>query len=119
VNFLKVVSHHGRLDCLRAIHSQILVLYDKLRNRVPVRLVTAAPVDDATALRIAENLRALVGGEPILERQVDPDLIGGAVLRVGDTVYDASIANELKMVRQQMIDRSAHEIQSRRNRFRY
>ena len=45
VNFLKVVARHGRLDCLRAIHCQTRVLYDKLRNRIPVRLTTATPLE--------------------------------------------------------------------------
>jgi F-type H+-transporting ATPase subunit delta len=118
VSFLKVVSRHGRLDCLRAIHRQIRLLYDRLRGRVHVQLTTATPLSAAAADRIAENLRALLGGEPVLRCATDPELIGGAVLRVGDTVYDASIANQLHLIRQQMIDRSAHEIQSRRDRFR-
>ena len=44
VNFLKVVARHGRLDCLRAIHAETHVLYDKLKNRIRVRLTTAAPL---------------------------------------------------------------------------
>jgi F-type H+-transporting ATPase subunit delta len=119
LNFLKVVSRHGRLDCLRAIHHQAHDLYDKRRGRIHVRLTTATPVGDALAGRIAERLRAVLRGEPILERTIDPELIGGAVLRIGDTVHDASIAHQLQSIRQQMMDRSAHEIQSRRDRFRY
>ena len=118
LSFLKVVSRHGRLDCLRAIHRQSCLLYDRLRGRVHVQLTTATPVSDAMANRIAAGLRPVIGGEPILRRLTDPELIGGAVLRVGDTVYDSSIANQLQVIRQQMIDRSAHEIQSRRDRFR-
>ncbi len=118
INFLKVVSRHGRLDCLRAIHHQTRLLYDRLRGRVHVQLTTATPVGDAAANRIAAGLRSVLGGEPVLRRVTDPELIGGAVLRVGDTVYDSSIANQLHVIRQQMIDRSAHEIQSRRDRFR-
>jgi F-type H+-transporting ATPase subunit delta len=118
LNFLKVVSHHGRLDCLRAIHVQAHKLYDKVRGRVQVELTTAAPVTDELAGRIVAGMRGAVGGEPVLTRSVDPQLIGGAVLRIGDTVHDASIANQLQKIRQQMIDRSAHEIQSRRDRFR-
>ncbi len=118
LSFLKVVSRHGRLDCLRAIHRQSCLLYDRLRGRVHVQLTTATPVSDAMAGRIAAGLRPVVGGEPILRRLTDPELIGGAVLRLGDTVYDSSIANQLQVIRQQMIDRSAHEIQSRRDRFR-
>jgi F-type H+-transporting ATPase subunit delta len=118
INFLKVVARHGRLDCLRAIHCQTHAMYDKLRNRIPVRLTTAAPLTAAALDQIAQDLRAKLGGEPVFQQETDPSLIGGAVLRIGDTVYDGSIANQLQNLREQMRDRSAHEIQSRRDRFR-
>jgi F-type H+-transporting ATPase subunit delta len=118
-NFLKVVARHGRLDCLRAIHQQTHALYDKLRRRIPVQLTTAAPVDPAMVGRIAENLRQKLDGEPVLEQHTDPALIGGAVLRVGDVVYDGSIAKQLENLRQHISDRSGHEIQRRRDRFRH
>ena len=119
LNFLKVVSSHGRLDSIRAIHRRVHELYDELGHRVRVRVSTAVPVSAALAQSIARGLRGVLDGEPILEQSVDPDLIGGVVVRVGDTVYDASIARQLENMRQQMIDRSAHEIQSRRDRFSY
>ncbi len=118
VNFLKVVARHGRLDCLRAIHCQTHVAYDKLRRRIPVRLTTAEPVSAEMAARIAADLRGKLEGEPIIEQEVDPSLIGGAVLRVGDMIYDGSIANQLQELRRKVSDRSAHEVQSRRDRFR-
>ena len=119
LNFLKVVSRHGRLDCVRAIHRQARLLHERFHGRVLVQVTTAAPVDDAMAERIVKTVRPLLDGEPVLKRAVDPKLIGGIVVRVGDTVYDGSIASQLKNVRQQMIDRSAHEIQSRRDRVRH
>jgi len=118
LNFLKVVARHGRLEILRAIHRQTHQQYDRLRGRVRVRLTTASPLSEDLARRISLGLAKVVGGEPILERITDPDVIGGIVVHVGDTVYDASIANQLKKLREQMIDRSTHEIQSRRDRFR-
>ena len=118
VNFLKVVARHGRLDCLRAIHCQTQVAYDKLRGRIPVLLTTAEPVTAEMAAQIAAQLRGKLEGEPIIEQKVDPSLIGGAVLRVGDMIYDGSIANQLQELRRKVSDRSAHEIQSRRDRFR-
>ena len=117
-NFLIVVSRHGRLGCLRAIHRQLHALYDKLRGRIRVQLTTAMPLSDTQVNRVAGNLRSALGGEPVLTSRADPNLIGGAIVRVGDTVYDGSIANQLKMICDQMIDRSVHEIQSRRDRFR-
>ena len=118
VHFLKVVAAHGRLDCLRIIHRRAHQLYEEMLGRVPVKLTTAAPITDELARKIAENLRQVIQAEPVLTRNVDPQLVGGAVVRIGDTVYDGSIANQLENIRQQMIDRSAHEIQSRRDRFR-
>lgn len=116
LDFLKVVASHDRMDCLRAIHAEARDLYDENKGRVRIELTTAVSIDDATATRIADQLRELLGGEPLMGRRVDPDLIGGAVVRVGDTIYDGSIATQLQIVCQQMIDRSVHEIQSRRNR---
>ena len=119
LNFLKVVSRHGRLDCLRAIHRQAHEIYNRMRGRVRVRVSTATPLSGELAARIADNLRPLLGGEPILEQVVDPDLIGGLVVRVGDTVYDGSIARQLENMRQRINQRTAHEIQARRDRFRH
>ena len=79
---------------------------------------TAEPLDQALLDEITQSLRVALGSELILESTVDPELIGGAVLRIEDTVYDGSVANQLESIRQQMIDRSVHEIQSRRDRFR-
>jgi F-type H+-transporting ATPase subunit delta len=117
VNFLKVLARHGRLDCLRAIHRQTGELYDTLRNRIPVRLTTATPLSPEALEHMAESLRLKLGGEPIFQQDTDPSLIGGAVLRIGDTVYDGSVANQLQNLRQKVIESTAHEIQSRRDRF--
>jgi F-type H+-transporting ATPase subunit delta len=119
LHFLKVVARHGRLDYLRAIHVRAHAAYDTLRGRIDVQLTTATPINDEMAQRIADQLRSALGGEPVLRRITDPNLIGGAVLRIGDTVHDASIARQLQTIREQISDRSAHEIQSRRDRFRY
>jgi F-type H+-transporting ATPase subunit delta len=118
VHFLEVVARHGRLDCLRAIGRQAHVLWDRRRNRVRVELTTAVPLDPEMARQIVDGLRGKLGGEPVLEQKTDPELIGGAVLRIGDVVYDGSIANQLRNLREKVHQRSAHEIQSRRDRFR-
>jgi len=119
LNFLKVLSKHGRLDCLRAIHRQARQQYEQLRRRVRVEVTSATPLDAPTLRRLTDTLRGLVGGEPVFEATVQPALLGGLVVRVGDTVYDASVATQLENVRKQIVHRSAHEIQSRRDRFRY
>lgn len=118
LDFLKVVARHGRLEIVREIAVEATKQFDIQSGRVRVRLQTAAPVDGRVSQSLAASLRNLLGGEPQLEAEVDPKLIGGVVLRVGDTVYDGSVAWQLEQAREQMITRSVHEIQSRRDRLR-
>lgn len=117
LNFLKVLARHGRLNALRAVQQTAGRLFDEARGRPRVEVATAAPLEDAQATRIVQKLRDMLGGEPNLVRNVNADLIGGAVLRVGDTIFDGSVATRLARVRAQMIQRTVHEIQRRRDRF--
>ena len=117
-NFLKTLARRGRMDMLREICFACRRLDDERKGRVPVEITTAAPFDETEKIKLASRLRKLVGGEPMFLHKVDPNVIGGIVIRVGDVVYDASIATQLNKVRQEMINRSAHEIQNRRDCFR-
>lgn len=115
LNFVKVVAAHGRGGFLRAIRKAVRDLLDERAGRVRVQVTTAAPIDGELTERIQNQLKSMLGGEPVLSKKVDPDLIGGLVFRVGDTVYDGSVATRLARVKSQMIDRSIHEIQRRRD----
>ncbi len=117
LSFLKVVSRHGRLNMLRLIHLALHEEYNKARKRVTVMVSTAEPLDAAAEKRIIEELQNRLQLQPVLDKHVHPELIGGIVLRVGDRVFDGSIATQLKGLREQMLERSVHEIQSRRDRF--
>lgn len=116
LNFVKVVASHGRGGFLRAIRKAVRDLRDKEHGRIRVQVTTATPLDGELTERIQNQLKGMLGGEPVLAKKVDPDLIGGLVFRVGDTVYDGSVATRLNRLRNQMIDRSIHEIQRRRDR---
>ena len=119
LDFLKVISRHGRLDVLRAIQREVERMYEDASGQVRVEIRTATPLDSNLAGKLAGSLRTMLGAEPKLESRVMPELIGGLVLRIGDTVYDGSIQRQLEQVREQMIHRSVHEIQSGRDRFRH
>ncbi|MBQ9873835.1 MAG: F0F1 ATP synthase subunit delta, partial [Thermoguttaceae bacterium] len=119
LDFLKTLARRGRFELLRDIRLPLRRLDDARRGRIAVKITTAAPLDEKTRQILSSRLRDLVGGEPRFSVEIDPEMIGGIVVRVGDVVYDASIATQLELARREMIDRSAHEIQSRRDSFRY
>ena len=118
VNFLKTLSRHGRLGELRAIRTAAQDLYDQSLGRVKVIVTTAAPLTDDVKSAIADAVRQRNGGEPVLVERTRPEMIGGVVIQIGDPVFDGSVAARLRRLREKMIDRSVHEIQSRRDRFR-
>ena len=78
VNFLKVVARHGRLDCLRAIHRQTHGPVRRAAEPHPRAADHRHAAGPALAARIAENLRAMLGGEPVLEQddRSEPDRRG-------------------------------------------
>ncbi len=117
LNFLKVLARHERLEALRDIAYAAREQYNALRGLVRVEVATATPLTEALAEKIKQQLRGMLGGEPVLVPSIKPELIGGVVLRVGDAVYDGSVAARLSDVRGRIINRSVHEIQSRRDRF--
>jgi F-type H+-transporting ATPase subunit delta len=116
-NFLGVLNQHGRLDLLRPILVALRDLTDQRsgRIRVQVRSAVALPVDQQN--RLHQTLQQTFNLEPVLVATVDPELLGGMVVRVGDWLYDASVRTHIENLRNQLIARSSHEIQSRRDRF--
>jgi F-type H+-transporting ATPase subunit delta len=117
LNFLKVLAKNERLGALRSIVAALRDLYDARQGRVRVEVRTPQPLREDSLTHVTNKLRSMLGKEPVLEGVSDPEMIGGIVLRVGDTVYDASVAARLARLREDMIHRSVHEIQSRRDRF--
>ncbi|MBI3468127.1 MAG: ATP synthase F1 subunit delta [Planctomycetes bacterium] len=118
LRFLLVLNRHQRLDLLRDISRACHEIDSERRGRVPVQVTVAAKLDGELTERIRVRLRELLQKEPMVSIRVDPELLGGLVVRVGDSVYDGSLATQLKRLRDQMLQRSVHAIQSRRDRFR-
>lgn len=116
-NFLRVLARHDRLNILPIILAQCGIEYERRSGRKRVQVTTAQPLSDATLGKIRDRLAAEMKFEPIVEPAVDPRLLGGLRLRIGDTVYDGSLRARLMQLRHRVRERSLHEIQSGRDRF--
>jgi F-type H+-transporting ATPase subunit delta len=118
VNFLLVLNTHDRLGLLRAIAFAYRTLHDQRAGRVPVEVESAVSLTDEQQEQLRQQLRHSLQKEPVLHLRINPDLLGGLVVRVGDRVYDASVRARLDTIYHQLIKRSSYEIQSRRDHFR-
>jgi F-type H+-transporting ATPase subunit delta len=119
VKFLRVLNRHGRLGLLEQVAHQARLAWDRKQGRRPVLVRSAIPLDDAQKAALEGRISALIGATPQLKLEVDPSLIAGLVVQVGDDVYDASVRTRLQQLRDRLIERKSHEIQSRRDHFSY
>jgi F-type H+-transporting ATPase subunit delta len=117
VQFLRVLNRHGRLGSIRPVARAARAIWDRRQNRRPVHVRTAVPLDDQQQAALRDRLGKMLAATPILNVVVDPTLIGGLVVQVGDDVYDASVRNHLEQLRHRLIEGKTHEIQSRRDHF--
>ena len=117
LRFLRVLNRHERLGYLAAVARQARAIWDKRHARVPVQVRSAFPLDEGQLQTLRARLARLTGATPILQVSIDPDLIAGLVVQVGDIRYDASAKSRLAQLRQRLIEGKTHEIQSRRDQF--
>ncbi len=116
---LLVLNNHDRLEILRALLIEFTDLYNRRHRRLPVKVRTAVPLSEEQRNRLNDNLRTGFQLEPLLEVEVDPEILGGMILRVGDLVMDASVRGKLEKIQKKLMARSSYEIQSGRDRFSY
>lgn len=117
VRFLTVLNEHDRLGMLEAIGHAFRTLYNQKTKRVVVHVRSAVPLNDDDRRRLTDDIRAVADIHPIFEETVDPEILGGLIIRIHDWIYDASVRTRIQAVRHQLIERSSHGIQSGRDRF--
>lgn len=95
IRFLKIVAQRGRLGYLNAISSAARNMRDEALGRTLAEVRTAVPLTDELRKSIADRLGKQLQRKVVLREKVDPNVIGGIVIRVGDTVFDSSVAGRL------------------------
>jgi F-type H+-transporting ATPase subunit delta len=116
VHSLHVLARHGRLDLLGAVVAAAERLAAEAEGRRPAVFTTAVPLSAEEQARTVADVERAVAATLAPTFNVDPDIIGGLVVRIGDTVYDQSVATGLVRLGERLKQRSIHEIQYRRDR---
>ena len=102
LNLLRLLRRKSRLALGASIASYVRELLDERRGIVRAQVRTAVEIDEERRQWFASQLGELTGKQVEVEAEVDPDLIGGAVVRIGDRLIDGSARSRLRALRAQL-----------------
>ena len=103
LNFLDVLVENHRMPALFRIRREYDALWRRQNKRLPVQVTSAVELDESTVRHIGERIEEQTGRTVELSSSVEPDILGGIVVRVGNSVLDASIRNRLDTLRRQVV----------------
>ena len=98
-----LLGSNKRIGLLGEVASQYIRLYERLQGQDVAKVTTAVPLTPELESKILSQLKKITGNEVAVENEVDPSLIGGFILRVGDLEYNASVANTLANLKRDLI----------------
>ncbi len=98
-NFLKLVATNRRLFALEAMIGAFLAKAAEARGEVSASAVSAAPMNDEQIKSIRMEIESMVGKAVNLETRVDPDLLGGLIVKVGSKMIDSSLRTKLNKLK--------------------
>ena len=102
LNFLELVIEKHRMPVLFRTRRAFDKLWEEHNRLLPVQVTSAVPLDEATVRQIGDRIAAQTGRRVDLTSAVEPDILGGIVVRVGNSVLDASIRHRLEKLRRQV-----------------
>ena len=101
-NFLGLLAKNRRLFALEQTIQAFLDILAERRGEVTAKVTSAAALSDAQLARLTDQIKAAVGANAQVETRVDPDLLGGLVVRVGSRMYDSSLRSKLQRLENAM-----------------
>jgi ATP synthase F1 delta subunit len=102
MNFLEALIERHRMPAIFRIRTDFDVLYDKTNKLLPVTVTSAIELDPETIESLGKRIGEQTGNEIELTSRVDPEILGGIVLRVGNFIMDASIRTRLEQLRREV-----------------
>jgi F-type H+-transporting ATPase subunit delta len=102
LNFLELLIENHRMPVVFRARKQYDALWDEENRLLPVEVTSAVALDPAVVEELERRIREQTGQNVELTSTVDPDILGGIVLRVGNSILDASIKNRLQQLRREV-----------------
>jgi F-type H+-transporting ATPase subunit delta len=102
LNFLRLLIEKHRMPVLFRVRAEFEQLWEEENKLLPVIVTSAVELPKATVKQIGDRIAEQTDRKVDLQAKVDPDILGGIVVRVGNSVLDASIRNRLENFRKQV-----------------
>ena len=99
LNFLGLLIENHRMPVIYRIRQEYERLWDEEHKTLPVEITSAIALDEATTESLGRTIGERAGRKVTLAARVDPDILGGIIIRVGNSILDASIRNRLEQLR--------------------
>jgi len=103
LNFLKLLIEKHRMPVLFRIRSNYDGLWEEENKLLPVHITSAVELDNAIVEQLGDRISEQTDRKVELSANVDPEILGGIVVRVGNSVLDASVRNRLEQLRKQVV----------------
>ena len=101
LGLFNLLAENKRMNMLESIAKQYSIIYDYIKNMQIAKVTTAVPLTPALEEKVIAKIVALTGNKASIENNVDPTILGGFILRIGDVQYDASISNHFSELRRE------------------
>jgi F-type H+-transporting ATPase subunit delta len=105
------MNRHGRSRLLAALARSFVLRCEEAQNQVEARVTSAVELDKRQRRVVEETTREITGKAPIVQYRVDPQVIGGLILQVGDVRYDNSVRQQLDTMRDELFERAERGLQ--------
>jgi F-type H+-transporting ATPase subunit delta len=102
INFLELLIESHRMPVIFRIRQQYEKLWEEENRTLPVEITSAIELDAATTESLGRTIGERAGRKVKLAAHVDPDIVGGIIVRVGNSILDASIRTRLEQLRRQV-----------------
>ena len=102
LNFLKLLIEKHRMPAVFRVRREFDELWQRENKLLPVEITSAIELDEKTVKQIGDRIGEQTGQKVELSAEVDPDILGGIVVRVGNSIIDASIRTRLEKLRKQV-----------------
>ncbi|HWX87308.1 MAG TPA: ATP synthase F1 subunit delta [Solirubrobacteraceae bacterium] len=102
MNFLKLLIENHRMPVIYRLRREYERLWEQENRLLPVVLTSAVELDEQTVEELGERIGERTGNTVTLTTRVEPDILGGIVVQVGNSILDASIRNRLEQLRTQV-----------------